>query len=67
VSSASIASALALTARQLAMSPDRANEARAAIAGASRELVKTFDGAIKRTGDQTTRLHLQDLRQLLAE
>jgi len=67
VSSASIASALALTARQLAMSPDRANEARAAIAGASRELVKTFDDAIKRAGDQTTRLHLQDLRQLLAE
>jgi hypothetical protein len=49
------------------MSPSRANEARAAIAGASRDLVKVLDEAIKRTSDQTTRLHLQDLRLQLAD
>jgi hypothetical protein len=67
VSSAAITSALAQAARQLAMSPNRANEARAAISGASRELVKALDDAIKRTSEQTTRLHLQDLRGQLAD
>jgi hypothetical protein len=67
VSSASITSGLAQAARQLAMSPNRANEARAAIAGASRDLVKSLDDAIKRTADPTTRLHLQDLRLQLAD
>jgi hypothetical protein len=65
--SMAVTSPLAEAARQLALDPGRANEARAAIAAASRQLVKKFDAALKRTTDESTRLHLQDLRLQLAD
>jgi hypothetical protein len=62
----SVSSPLAEAARQVALNPRRASEARAAVRAASRDLVEKIDRNIDKIQDESTRLHLIDLRAELA-